>query len=80
MNALPSVAPLSLAYTDPETYLVQPHLHLSARFSAPFLPPDAPLQRVTFASVGDPTGPLLILSELNLPERSEHTLLGDKTR
>ncbi|KAK4699863.1 hypothetical protein P7C70_g6392, partial [Phenoliferia sp. Uapishka_3] len=52
---------LPLAYTDPHAYLAQSIFHRSLSFRPSWLAPtDAP-HRVTFATVGDPKGPLIFM-------------------
>lgn len=79
-----SSSPLPLGYFDPWTYLEQVKFHQTTKFRATFLPQTSPLQRVSFASAGDPSGLLLVLSatfpffstavvhaDLRLPNQSE---------
>lgn len=62
-----SSSPLPLGYSDPHAYIDRDRFHQTAVFRATFLPPTAPLQRVSFASAGDPSGPLLVFSTTTPP-------------
>ena len=54
-------ASLPLAYTDPHTFLALRNLHRSLAFRPSWLGPDDAPHRITYASVGNPSGPLLVV-------------------